>query len=254
VEICEVDTEMELATQVSDQMTFNEAFSTARAEVGPGGFFNWNGRSFNTYYKEEWDKLSEDEKQSFYKRVDEQVDLSSIKEINVASDTANDNIEDFEPDEKQVEVEPNELVEEETDVSNNQQVLQSREELEDGQTMQYDIIEAEPVYGMQDFSGDGIVDAVSVDGNGDGMADVIVVDTDADGIIDGYLMNNDGDDDLDVLIIDDAQDGIDENDFIEEIDEGVSMDSFLIIDESELDLENDVEPDNLDKGLDYFEI
>jgi len=41
------------ATSVNDEMSFNEAFAAARAEVGPGGVFEWHGHSYNTYYAEE---------------------------------------------------------------------------------------------------------------------------------------------------------------------------------------------------------
>ena len=39
--------------QVSDDVSFNEAFADARAQVGPGGVFEWHGRVYGTYYKEE---------------------------------------------------------------------------------------------------------------------------------------------------------------------------------------------------------
>ncbi|MCL1894643.1 MAG: hypothetical protein FWG02_10520 [Holophagaceae bacterium] len=44
-------------THVDDEMSFGEAFSTARKEQGKEGIFTWRGREYNTYYKEEWDAL-----------------------------------------------------------------------------------------------------------------------------------------------------------------------------------------------------
>lgn len=55
---------------VSDDMSFSEAFSFARKEVGPGGFFEWNGNTYNTYYKEEWDAMTEEDKADFAASID----------------------------------------------------------------------------------------------------------------------------------------------------------------------------------------
>lgn len=50
---------------VSDDMSFKEAFAAARDEVGPGGVFYWHGGIYGTYYKEEWDAMSAEEKAEF---------------------------------------------------------------------------------------------------------------------------------------------------------------------------------------------
>lgn len=39
--------------KINDQMSFAEAFSTARKELGPGGVFAWKGEYYNTFYAEE---------------------------------------------------------------------------------------------------------------------------------------------------------------------------------------------------------
>lgn len=49
-----------------DDMPFDEAFATARAEVGPGGVFHWHGGLYGTYYVDEWSAMSEDERDAFY--------------------------------------------------------------------------------------------------------------------------------------------------------------------------------------------
>ena len=62
-----------IATHVTDEMSFEDAFKTARQEVGPGGYFEWNGQLYNTYYKEEWNALSVEERQEYAATVrDEQ--------------------------------------------------------------------------------------------------------------------------------------------------------------------------------------
>lgn len=50
--------EIKVAYGVNDDMTFSEAFATARQEVGPSGVFEWNGGTYGTYYADEWDAMS----------------------------------------------------------------------------------------------------------------------------------------------------------------------------------------------------
>ena len=54
---------------VSDDMSFGEAFAAARAEVGAGGVFMWHGNLYNTYVAEEWDAMSAEERTQFADRV-----------------------------------------------------------------------------------------------------------------------------------------------------------------------------------------
>lgn len=51
---------------VNDDMSFDEAFSTARAELGPGSVFQWQGNVYATYTKGEWETMSDDQKSDFY--------------------------------------------------------------------------------------------------------------------------------------------------------------------------------------------
>lgn len=54
-----------MAHNVNDEMSFSEAFAAARAEVGPGGVFEWHGQLYGTYYATEWDHMSQDEKDAY---------------------------------------------------------------------------------------------------------------------------------------------------------------------------------------------
>ena len=54
-----------VATTVNDEMSFNEAFAAARAELGAGGVFEWHGNVYNTYYAEEWEAMSPAERDNF---------------------------------------------------------------------------------------------------------------------------------------------------------------------------------------------
>lgn len=58
-----------VATSVSDDMSFGEAFAAARAEVGPGGVFEWRGNVYNTYHAEEWNSMSAAERDEFFDSV-----------------------------------------------------------------------------------------------------------------------------------------------------------------------------------------
>jgi predicted small secreted protein len=58
-----------VATHVTDEMSFDDAFKTARQEVGAGGYFEWNGNLYNTYYKEEWDNLSAKDREEYVATV-----------------------------------------------------------------------------------------------------------------------------------------------------------------------------------------
>lgn len=63
---------------VSDDMTFAEAFAAARAEVGPGGVFHWHGGIFNTYYAEEWNAMSDEQKHDFAQLVQPEIPAHDV--------------------------------------------------------------------------------------------------------------------------------------------------------------------------------
>lgn len=54
-----------VAEGVNDDMSFSEAFAAARAEVGPGGVFSWHGQVYGTYYKPEWDAMSDEQRHDY---------------------------------------------------------------------------------------------------------------------------------------------------------------------------------------------
>lgn len=55
---------------VNDSMSFGEAFKVARDEVGSGGIFEWHGKLFNTYLKEEWVVMEKSERAEFFESID----------------------------------------------------------------------------------------------------------------------------------------------------------------------------------------
>lgn len=54
-----------LANNVNDEMSFSQAFSAAREEVGAGGYFVWHGNVYGTYYASEWNNMTHDEQVQF---------------------------------------------------------------------------------------------------------------------------------------------------------------------------------------------
>jgi hypothetical protein len=70
---------------VSDDMTFAEAFAAARAQVGPGGVFQWHGAVFNTYTAEEWQSMSEAEHEQFAQQVHTEVPVDHVNTQHIAS-------------------------------------------------------------------------------------------------------------------------------------------------------------------------
>ncbi|MCD7721559.1 MAG: hypothetical protein LUI09_04955 [Prevotellaceae bacterium] len=65
-----IDNTVPVATGVTDGMPFQQAFETAREEVGSGGVFQWHGRLYNTFTLEEWDAMSAQERTAFGSHFD----------------------------------------------------------------------------------------------------------------------------------------------------------------------------------------
>ncbi len=61
----------ELASNVNDNMSFDEAFAAARDEVGAGGIFAWHGQVYNTYTRSEYEGLSSTEQTSQIEKIEE---------------------------------------------------------------------------------------------------------------------------------------------------------------------------------------
>lgn len=178
-------TDAPFAESVTNDMSFNEAFATARREVGAGGFFEWRGNTYNTYYKEEWDALSSSEQDQFMASVHNSTDYESA-----------------------------EVVSEEAIADNGLDVV-------DGQATE--IVDASSeTYGV-DTNSDGDPDMVGLDVDGDGFLDVIAADTDFDSAPDAYFLDTDNDDVIDTLAVDPEQDGLDGNEIIQGLENPFSQ-------------------------------
>jgi len=65
-------------SHVDDSLSFGEAFSVARAEVGPGGVFEWHGALYNTFTAEEWSAMSDADKNAFVAQVNPEIPASDV--------------------------------------------------------------------------------------------------------------------------------------------------------------------------------
>lgn len=73
------DSSISVASNVNDEMSFNEAFAAARSEVGAGGAFEWRGNVYGTYYAEEWNNMTQTEKADFNNHFSwNNIDSSSV--------------------------------------------------------------------------------------------------------------------------------------------------------------------------------
>jgi len=63
-----IATDAQQAT-VDQGLSFQDAFTVARAEVGTGGVFLWHGQLYSTYTAEEWQSMSEEQRADFAHNV-----------------------------------------------------------------------------------------------------------------------------------------------------------------------------------------
>lgn len=157
---------IEEATGVNDEMSFNEAFAAARAEVGSGGIFEWHGSKYNTFTAEEWNAMSNEEKIDFQNSVYESNPVASTEagtpeiEVEIAQDT-------YEADEI-AEINDEDIVLEPEDIE--------IEVLGYEYNADYDL-------GFNEITSDNQeIVLVDLDGDGSGY-EVALIDSDGDGII-----------------------------------------------------------------------
>lgn len=65
-----------VASGVNDSMSFNEAFAAARSEVDAGGCFVWHGNVYGTYYANEWNAMTPEQRDDFAHHATTGVDTS----------------------------------------------------------------------------------------------------------------------------------------------------------------------------------
>ena len=74
--------------QVSDDMSFSEAFHAAHEQVGPGGVFVWHGQVYSTFTEDEWNSMTPAEQAEFGNHVYVQYDEPSHASAQLAAQSA----------------------------------------------------------------------------------------------------------------------------------------------------------------------
>lgn len=168
--------------EVSDDMSFGEAFAAAREQVGAGGVFEWRGNVYNTYSEEEWGAMSPEDRAEFADRL-------SVTPIEIEEEVTPE-VQEVVPEEP-VETEPEEPVETEpeedvnagngTDVEHDEEVVG---EVVDVQIEEVGVVEMED--GSEAVMAVGQVDghtALLADVDNDGLFETMVVDNNDNDVV-----------------------------------------------------------------------
>lgn len=157
---------VEVAHNVNDDMSFSEAFAAARHEVGPGGVFTWHGNVYGTYYANEWNSMTDEEKADYSRAVHNTNYQEDYTQSNHGHSNGSD-YHDVSHEESEIKILDTEAVETEEGVINVAKV------------------EVDGHYGeIYDLNNDGTPDAALIDSNDDGRPDIAMVDENGDGVID----------------------------------------------------------------------
>ena len=70
--------------EVSEDMSFTDAFNSARAQVGPGGVFHWHGGIYSTYTTDEWDQMTAESRESYAQTVKPEIKTGEMENAYVA--------------------------------------------------------------------------------------------------------------------------------------------------------------------------
>ena len=167
--------------EVSDDMSFDEAFASARKQVGAGGVFEWRGKLYGTYYKNEWDNMSQADKDQYAANVFG-TPQAKVHQTNTQDQPQQDVAED-------TDAEQNTNVQQVSQQSNNQQDMA---EADSGEGGRYNI---QQVYGARtviDNNGNPMTmveakvnghNAILCDINQDDKIDSMAIDANDDGRI-----------------------------------------------------------------------
>ena len=87
------DSGISMSLNVTDDMSFDKAFSVARAEVGAGGAFEWRENLYATYTEEEWNSMDDFERDSFVNQFNWNSD--SFSDNDYAEAVSNDEVQEL---------------------------------------------------------------------------------------------------------------------------------------------------------------
>ena len=216
---------VEMSESVNDDMSFGEAFAAAREDVGLGGVFEWHGNLYNTYSADEWEAMSDEDKQEFANsvyNVQGNDDNTEEEQGQVSSEVVANNVGEGVGEQEPATVEA--TAEEEGAPAEPTNIEAAPEGEATGEVVDVQVHE---VGSVATEEGEILNVAVaSVDGH-----DAAFVDVDNDGYVDGVLVdaNDDG--------------VIEENEVIETPDSEVNMSHLAMMTESQEDSVYDGTPD-----------
>ena len=165
--------------QVDDNASFSQAFADARAQVGPGGVFEWHGRVYGTYYKDEWDNMTAEQKHEYQASIDYKDVISDESMAQHHNDMAQHNVTHHESNVHHTSC-------------HHQETTAKPETVNDSQDVSSEDVDVQVLeVGQTDLNGDGIPENAAVlEVNGH---EVLIVDIDQDGIADAALCDVDND-------------------------------------------------------------
>lgn len=167
--------------QVNDDASFSQAFADARAQVGPGGAFEWRGHVYSTYYEEEWNNMSAEERANYQSKIDYETVAGEPTPSKPVASTSTEEISEVKP----------EVEAASTETTNTEPPMAANTEMVDEQSQQ-GCIKVLGVEAVVDPQGNPMTvaaieidneQALLVDVDNNGMMDIIMVDENHDGQI-----------------------------------------------------------------------
>lgn len=154
--------------QVNDDASFSEAFADARAQVGAGGVFEWRGHVYATYYEEEWNNMTPEERAQYQAKID--YNAISGDEENMAENSQEQEINTPNTNEEIIAMNA-EMVDDDQQASTDIKVL-GVEAVTDAQGNPITVagveIEGQAAL-LVDVDNDNMMDIIAVDENNDGQ-------------------------------------------------------------------------------------
>lgn len=227
------DGDVDIASGVTDDMSFSQAFSAARAEVGSGGCFEWRGNVYSTFTAEEWNSMSAEEKAEYNDHFswggsgasenNETAAEKSAANETVANDATSQSNGGQAAGTRTAESQASESQTSDNHTSNNQASGNNTAENQNGEEGDVEVVDVWHFndiggngahvkidgedYLLVDYDGDGKFDVAAADFNGDGhfsddeSADISDLDLKVSDLTDEPIHNNDDSGDENVVIL-----------------------------------------------------
>ena len=163
--------------EVSEDMSFTDAFNSARAQVGPGGVFHWHGGIYSTYTTDEWDQMTAESRESYAQAVKPEIKTGEMENAYVAEahTVAHSHVADHDDVQPVSHESAQATVQQQTDVE--PAYVAASQSHQEATTSDDDV----HVVAQGTVQGHA---AAAVDLNGDGDADVAVIDVNDNQVLD----------------------------------------------------------------------